>query len=172
MNCKNKIIAKNHQPIFDDMEIGVLATTLRREIEQQCEPLFKYWDSSFDKDNYMVTFNSVRILMPILEMSSKIEYGGDVPKLLKKLIVPEPKISWFMFRHGLMHSIRPFKVQYKDKIFGWGIKQYKGNHHINSDNLISISPDKLLEDLKYYLQGFTGNTKKVKIQTSVELYKI
>ena len=172
MNCKIKTKKLNHRPVYDNIEIGVLAITLRKEIEQQCEPLFKYWDKSFDTDNYMVTFNSVRILLPIIETSARIEFGNDVSSLLKKLSVPEPKISWFMFRHGLMHTVRPFKVKHRGKIFGWGIKQYQGNHHINNENIIMISPDKLLKDLKDYLQNFVGNTNKIKIQTSVELYKI
>ena len=150
-----------------EIEISSWVMSLLSEINQQCLPLFDLWERE-NTNGYFVTFNSVRIIMPILESASKIEYPHSILPLLEKLKVPLPEISWCMFRHGLSHSTRPFIIKYKGQSYQWGIKQFTGFHYISSDNVVMISPRQLVDDLKKYLETFRYNNNKIKIQTGVE----
>lgn len=150
------------------IDTGSFVLTLTSEIKNQVEPLFNLWTNKSTSE-FIVTFNMIRILLPILEDTSRIEFNKNVPVLLEKLGVPFPEISWVMFRHGLSHTIRPFIVE-KDGIqYSWGIKYFDGEHSTNSENLIIISPVRLLSDLKKYLdtiQYKCGNTK-IQIGTKI-----
>jgi len=158
---------KQYIPIKQDIEVASIVRTLLGEIEHQCLPLFELWDDP-QKTEYKGTFNPIRIITPILEVAAEIEYPNEPRLLIEKLNVPESKISWFMFRHGLSHSIRPFNIKYNGETYGWGIKQFLGVHHISAEKIIMISPRKLLDDLKIYLEGFLYEQRKISIQTGVE----
>lgn len=152
---------------FSKIKISSLVRSLLSEIDDQTIPLFKLWEDHA-LDTLIVTFNSIRILTPILESASKIQFNNNPEQLFGKLNIPEPKISWTMFRHGLSHGIRPFTVVSGGIRYGWGIKQYKGSHHISTDNLIIISARNLLDDLILYLKKFEFDNTEIDIQTGVK----
>lgn len=158
---------KVYEPIYGDIKVGQFAMSLIQEIDHETIPLFRHWADPTNED--FGTFNPVRIVTPLLESASQIEFSENPKEFLKLLKVPEPKISWFMFRHGLSHSIRPYQVEYKNKKYGWGIKQYKGVHHVSTDNIIMLSVLQLIEDLKSYLEKHKYDDKVIKIQTGVKL---
>jgi hypothetical protein len=161
---------KPYTEVKKEREIRSIVVALMYEIDHQATPLFELWENSNDP-RYLVHFNSIRILMPLIETASCIEFSRNPHKLLDKLRVPESKIAWFMFRHGLLHSIWPFEVEKNSSIYTWAIKQYKGAHFIKKDkdgrNIVIISPRTLLNDLKHYLETFKYSDKKILVQTGV-----
>lgn len=162
---------KQYTPIKQDIEVGSIVKTLLNEIDHQCLPLFELWEN-LEKTGYKGTFNPIRIITPLLEVAAAIEFPNEPRLLIEKLKVPEPKISWFMFRHGLSHSIRPFNIEYGGEMYGWGIKQFVGVHHLNAEKIIMISPRRLLDDLKLYLETFLNNKRKISVQTGVKFLDI
>ena len=157
-----KMTSYRHKQIKEEVEIGKLANSLLDEIDNIYKPFI-------ESHNFLDAFNPVRILMPLIETSSKIEVHN--PKgLLKKLDVPEPELIWLMFRNGLSHHIRPFYLQVNGKRISWAVS-HSPNEHYQTEHNVGISPKKLLEDLRKYLVNFLGNTNKIKIQTGLKLIK-
>lgn len=151
----------------EEIVIGTLSSILLNEIENIYKPLFDY----IEQKNYEIAqdnFNRIRILMPLIELSSKIEFQGQLPLLLKELKVPKPDIVHQMFRHGLSHHIRPFYIIKDGVRINWAIPQSPCNHWETS-NSVGIYAPKLLKDLEDYLKKFLGNNNKIKIQTGIEL---
>ncbi len=123
-------------------------------------------------------FNALRIINPILEIASKIEFANENKDsmifLLEKLGIPEPEIFFYMFRHGLAHGLRPFKVQNdKDLKKDWAIS-YSGKH-FNGEYSMGPNVIKLYEDLKSYLESINNSEKirggKTKIQIGVIIFE-
>ena len=156
-----------HKAVEEPISIGVLTHALLDEIKYIYRPLFEY----IDKQNYQITpdhFTTFRILMPLVEVASKIEFDGRIPDLLDKLGVPEPAIIWQMFRHGLAHHVRPYYAIVKGQRINWAVPQYPCDHYKTVDG-VGIYAPKLLNDLENYLQGFQYQTRKTNIQTGIEL---
>lgn len=160
----------SHKEISDSVEIGILASTLLDEIKYIYQPLFKY----ISEQNYLETpdnFNAIRTIMPLIELSSKIEFNGDGRFLLQKLNVPKPDLIWPMFRHGLSHHIRPFYAVVNNERINWAVPQYPCEHY-NFGGAIGIYAPKLLDDLANYLKNFLGNSKSIRIQTGLEFTEV
>lgn len=156
-----------YKPTFEPVETSELAATILGEIEHCYRPLIQnILDKGFKttQDN----FNPIRVLMPLVEIVSRIEFGGEAQKLLKKLNVPEPDLMWRMFRHGLTHSIRPFNIVTEQGKYTWAVPQYSCEHY-QTGTSIGIYAPKLLDDLETYLETFRLNDKLVKIQTGLEV---
>ena len=162
MNKKAKYIY-----LYKYIENGQLIIILLNEIKYQCKPVFSFWAKT-ESPETLPTFNPIRILTPLLEVSAKIEFGGDIKKLLQHLNVEEANKVWPMFRHGLSHSIRPFYIQDGEKRYNWGIS-FSGRKHYRTNTDIVISPLKLLEDLEKYLNSIKYKTGKTKIQDGIKL---
>jgi len=156
-----------HKGIEEPISVGVLASALLDEIQYIYRPLFKY----IEEQNYQITpdhFTAFRILMPLVEVASKIEFGGKVPEMLEKLEVPEPSIIWQMFRHGLAHHVRPYYAVVDGVRINWAVPQYPCEHYQTSDG-IGIYAPKLLDDIEIYLKTFRYKTNKINIQTGIKL---
>lgn len=156
-----------HKGIEESISVGVLASALLDEIEHIYRPLFKY----IEEQNYQITpdhFTAFRILMPLVEVTSKIEFGGRVPEMLEALKVPEPSIIWQMFRHGLAHHVRPYYAIVDEVRINWAVPQYPCEHYQTADG-IGICAPKLLDDIDTYLKKFRYSTNKISIQTGIEL---
>jgi hypothetical protein len=159
----------SHKAIEESVSIGILASALLDEIKYIHRPLFEY----IEKQNYEITpdhFTTIRILMPLIEISSKIEFQGRVPEMLKKLKVPKPEIIWQMFRHGLVHYVRPFYAVVDGERIGWAVPQYPCNHY-ETTHAVGVYAPKLLNDLEEYLKTFRYSTNQINIQTGIELTK-
>ncbi len=156
--------------------ISEILIALEREIEKT-EKLFVHIDSFSDPDNYD-HYNKYRILLPILEVTSKIEFNnkGDdsLLSLLNYLSVPEPEFVLYMYRHGLLHSIFPFFVDIDGVRKSFGIPFGKNSEHFEHPQFLAISSEKLLKDLKKYLDTLRLSSdlgKEIDIQISISLKK-
>jgi hypothetical protein len=157
-----------HKSIEEPVAIAILASALLDEIRYIYKPLFKY----ISEQNYQITpdhFNPIRILVPLIEVSSKFEFNGDPKRLLQKLNVPKPNIIWPMFRHGLSHSVRPFFAVIKGRRTAWAIPQYPCDHY-DAGSAVGIYAPKLLKDLESYLEEVRYKSGDVLLQTGIELY--
>lgn len=158
-----------HKYITEPMEKNLLVDALLDEIEYIYSPLFEH----IYKQNYQITpdhFNPIRILMPLLELTSKIEYKGEVVLLLEKLEVPKPDLIWLMFRNGLLHYVRPFYAIVNGKRIGWAVPQYECQHY-STDSSLGLYAPKLLKDLKNYLEEIRYKSfGTVEVQTGIELF--
>ena len=151
------------------ISINLLATTLNREIREVYLPLFEFISSRTNPEQGYDHFNRIRIILPLVEIASKIEFGGDEPYLLlEKLKVPKPKVTWRMFRNGLSHSVRPFFVIQNNIKYNWAIP-YSG--HYETRDTLGLDAKILLDDLFKYLEGFYGNLNEIDIQTGIEYLK-
>lgn len=96
---------------------------------------------------------SVRMLMPMIETLGRAYYlTNKAPQcqfLKRHLNIPCPNVVWNMYRHALIHDDSLRTINYKDKIFNWGIST-KGEHIFRS-NQINISVEKLCEDLLQFV---------------------
>lgn len=156
------------KPKKENILVSQVVSELLKEIKFCTKPIFEFWANE-KRPEYYDNFNPVRIIMPLLETTSKIKLKGRTDLLLEELGVPEPVITWKMFRHGLMHSIRPFFVQTEKESYCWGIGNYSsGKHYLSSDNTIIIYPKKIILDLEKYLEKFRFNQEKIEIQTGLQ----
>lgn len=174
-DCKKR---KEYEYVKEEIVTSDFIKSLILEIDYQTVPLFDLWEQDRPGE-YRETFNPLRVVLPIIEMTSEIEFSDNVNLLLEKLNVPHPKIVWFMFRHGLMHSVRPFKVQYAGIVYNWGVVQSSSSvlnkHKVidqkDNNKVVCISPRQLLSDLRKYLELVSINKYKITIQTGVRFNK-
>jgi len=158
-----------HKAVEEPIPIGILAKALLDEIEYIYEPLFKH----IENQNYTITpdnFTTIRIILPLIELSSKFEFKGQIPLMLKRLKVPAPEIIWQMFRHGLSHYVRPYYAIVDGVRINWAVPQYPCDHYKTS-TAVGVYAPKLLNDLKEYLKSFQYSTEKINIQTGIKLTK-
>lgn len=153
-----------HEPITERVSVNIITSALLDEIEYIYRPLLKATEENYN-DNY----NPIRVLMPLIETAARIEFKGEEYLLLEKLKVPKPEIAWKMFRHGLLHYVRPFYAVIGDKRINWAIPQYPCPHY-ETDNSVGIYAPKLLDDLEQYLKEVQYNPEEIDIQTGIRIF--
>ncbi len=153
--------------LFSNTKISNLVHELLREIDKILVPLFEFINSQRDPE-LIDHFNRIRVLVPLLEVASFIEFEGNPAALLDKLAIPEAEMIWGMFRDGLSHSIRPYFAMVNKKKIAWAVPCYDTKDHYKTNDSLGIDAPKLLRDFRAYLEEFKYNQNIVKIQTSLE----
>jgi len=153
-----------HKPIEEKVSIYLISSALIDEINYIYRPLLKEIEKNYN-DNY----NPIRVLMPLIEIASKIEFGGNGHLLLEKLKVPKSEVAWKMFRHGLFHYLRPFYAVINGKRINWAVPKYPCPHY-ETETSVGIYAPKLLDDLENYLKEVKDIPGEINIQTGIELF--
>jgi hypothetical protein len=161
------MVRYKHIALEETVPISIVVAALLDEIEYIYKPLFQYIEDN-NYENTPDNFNPIKILVPLVEVASRIECSGDASLLLEKLELPKPDIIWQMFRHGLIHYVRPFYAIVNGVRVNWAVPNYPCNHYSTVDS-VGIYAPKLLNDLEMYLKSFRNDSNLMQIQTGIQL---
>jgi hypothetical protein len=105
-----------------------------------------------------------RMLFPIIEAVATTVYrwskaGPPAVRLLRRLGLKYPELTWEMYRNVLMHGDELLSASYRGRSVRWAVAIDEG--HRSDGGRLQIDVKKLYEDLRQYLENEANDPANV-----------
>lgn len=143
-------------------------------LERLCDDVGPYLDivrRPNTKNNYFGNFALIRMTMPIIDTIGKAEQR-EPWSVLKDMKIPLPRLTWSMFRHGLIHNENPIIITWGKREVSWVLSPFGMMIQTHpSTNEVHIDCTELYNRLCTYLENSiqTKDHKRAKQTISVQL---